>query len=364
MLLHNWSISKKQMFYIILFIKKQKKVCKNKNLQKKWLSLPPQKSQLHHLHLHDLRLQKYKKIGTMSHDFALTLKSLKETVITYDTYMEDIMFLDFDHTAFDKVKNYIPLNPSRYDSLLFIGISSGEMELQIDYLAHQVQKNSIIFIMPTHITSFKKGSDNLKGWVLAISRSYLSKLSFTNQQQPVVISYMQVKKNPHTVFEPAEFQSLYKSLEFVRSKMRDQGHIFYKEAINIALKMFFLDLGNYYLCKREHYITPTLTRKEELFIDFQNLLRENCMKQHEVGFYANKLCITTQYLTTILKEQSGKSASQWIQEALIIEAKGMLKSPRTNIQQIADELNFPDQSTFGKFFKKHAGMSPLSFRKS
>jgi len=300
----------------------------------------------------------------MSHDYAQTISSLKETVISYDVYKDDIMFLDFDYAAYDKVIHYIPINPTRFDSLIIIGISSGEMEIQIDYVSHHIKKNSIIFIMPTHITSFVKGSSNLKGWVLAISKSYIPKLSFSNQEQPVVISYMQLKKNPHMVFEPAEIQSLNSSLEYVRSKMRNQVHLFYKETVNIALKMFFLDLRNFYLCKREHYITPILTRKEELFIDFQNLLRDHCVKQHDVKFYADKLYITTQYLTSILKEQSGKTACQWIQEALIIEAKGMLKSPRINVQRVADKLNFPDQSTFGKFFKKHAGISPLAFRKS
>ena len=300
----------------------------------------------------------------MPHDFTQTIASLKETVISYDSYGEDVILIDFDHTAFNKVRNYIPLNPFRYDSLIFIGLSSGEMEIQIDYASHGIKQNSILFIMPTHITSFIKGSNNLKGWVLAVSKSYIPELSFPNQQQPVVISYMQLKKNPLTVFEPSEFQNLYKSLDFVRSKMRNPAHLFCRETINIALKLFFLDLGNYYLCKKEHYITPTLTRKEELFIDFQHLLKDNCMKQHDVKFYADKLCITTQYLTSILKEQSGKSASRWIQEALIIEAKGLLKSPRINIQRVADELNFPDQSTFGKFFKKHVGISPFAFRKS
>ena len=300
----------------------------------------------------------------MPHDYTQTIASLKETVISYDTFKEDIMILDFDHTTFDTVKNFISMNPSSIDSIIFIGIIAGEMEIQVDYISYEMKKNSILFIMPTHITFFVKGSNNLKGWVLAISKSYLPSLSFANHQQPVVISYMQFKKYPLTVYEPDEFQSLYKSLDVVRSKMRNQVHLFHKENINLALKMFFLDLGNYYLGKKDHYITPTLSRKEELFIDFQNLLRDFCMKQHDVKFYADKLCITTQYLTSILKEQSGKSASQWIQEALIIEAKGMLKSPRLNVQKVSDELNFPDQSTFGKFFKKHAGMSPFAFRKS
>ena len=128
--------------------------------------------------------------------------------------------------------------------------------------------------------------------------------------------------------------------------------------------MFFTDLDNLYLKKGKHQITASLSRKEELFDDFQTLLWEHCKKNRNVKFYADKLCITTQYLSSILKEQSGKSASRWIHEALITEAKGMLKSPRVNVQQVANELNFPDQSTFGKFFKKHTGTTPMTFRKS
>ena len=304
------------------------------------------------------------KRNVMSQSYVHNIDNIKEIVTSYDNYQDEVLLLEFDHTSLNELKNYAPINPSRFNSLVFIGLSEGEIEVQIDYVTHKAGANSIVFIIPAHITYFSKWSDNLKGWILAISNTYIPSLSFSNQQQPVVISYMQLKKNPLTVFEPAEYQSLYESLGFVRNIMRKQTHLFYRETINLALKMFFLDLGNFYLSKREHYITPTLSRKEELFIDFQHLLREHCKRQHDVRFYAGKLCITTQYLSSILKDQSGKSASQWIQEALMIEAKGMLKMPRINIQKIADELNFPDQSTFGKFFKKHAGISPLAFRKS
>jgi len=299
----------------------------------------------------------------MLQDFPQTVSMLKEAATSYDNFQNEVMILEFDHTSLDNLKCLLPLNPSRFDTLLFIGITTGELEIQMDYVTHQVSKNSIVFIMPTHITFFTKIGANLSGWVLAISKSYITTLSFSNQQLPVVISYMQLKKDPLTVFDANEYQKLSESLNYVKNKIHKPTHLFYKETINVALKMFFLDLGDYYLCKKEHYITASLTRKEELFIDFQNLLRDNCMKYHDVKFYADKLCITTQYLTSILKEQSGKSTSQWIQEALIIEAKSMLKTPRINVQQVSDELHFSDQSTFGKFFKKNTGFSPLAFRK-
>ncbi|MDR2776151.1 MAG: helix-turn-helix domain-containing protein [Tannerella sp.] len=295
--------------------------------------------------------------------FANSLTSLREAASSFDNYQDDVVILEFDTSSLNELKNLVPSNPSRFEAAILIGISEGEMEIQIDYVTHKVDKNSLTLIMPFHIAYFEKGSNNLKGWVLAISQSYMETLHYS-KHRPIVISYIELKKYPLTDFNAVEYKSLYSSLDFVRSKIHQHAHLFYNEVINTALKMFFLDLGNIYLSKRDHFTTPSLSRKEELFTDFLNLLRKNCKNQHEVKFYADELCITTQYLSSILKEQSGKSASQWIQNALMVEAKRMLKTPRINVQQIANELNFPDQSTFGKFFKKHTGMSPMLFRKS
>ena len=290
-------------------------------------------------------------------------KAVKEVVTLYDSYKDEVAIMEFDHTSINDLRKFAPLNPTRFDALLLIGITDGELDIQIDYISYKAEKNSLTLIMPTHITHFIEGSNNLKGWILTISRGFLGSQAFSGQK-PTVISYMELKKNPLTVFDHDEYQSLYVSLDYIRGKMRKQTHVFYQETVRLALMMFFTDLGNLYFSKKKYHLTAVLSRKEELFADFQTLLRENCKKQHDVKYYASKLCITTQYLSSILKEQSGRSASQWIQEALMIEAKSLLKSPRINVQQVADKLNFPDQSTFGKFFKKHTGISPLAFRKS
>ena len=290
-------------------------------------------------------------------------KTIKEVVTSYDSYQDEVAIMEFDHTSINDLKKFAPLNPTRFDSLLLIGITEGELDIQIDYISYKAEKNSLILIMPTHITHFIEGSNNLKGWILTITKSFFGSQTFAGQK-PTVLSYMELKKNPLTFFDPDEYQSLYLSLDYIRGKMRQHTHVFYQETVKLALLLFFTDLGNLYFSKKKYHITATLSRKEELFADFQTLLREHCKKQHDVKFYAGKLCITTQYLSSILKEQSGRSASQWIQEALVIEAKDLLKSPRINVQQVADKLNFPDQSTFGKFFKKHTGISPMAFRKS
>lgn len=84
----------------------------------------------------------------------------------------------------------------------------------------------------------------------------------------------------------------------------------------------------------------------------------------DVAFYADKLCITSKYLTMVIKETSGKSAKDWIVEYIILEIKALLKNTNLNIQEIAIKTNFANQSSLGRFFRKHTGMSLSQYRMS
>ena len=302
--------------------------------------------------------------------FEDTVRRLNNIAVSSDVFQNDIMVMHYDQdyaTRNDtkgRIYQHYLRAPSRMDALLFIGVTSGSMELQVDYVNYSVSDYELMVILPTHITQMKYISPDLKAWLLMISTSYLDTLSQSKEKHPsALISYMQLKKHPLREFEPDKFRLLEKSLDFLCEKIRQPAHFFYQGLVNTALHLFLMELGNIYLDKRETMQSPTLSRKEELFADFLDLLSMHCKEQHEVSFYANRLCITSQYLSLILKEQSGKSASQWIQDALMLEAKILLKAPRISVQQVADELYFPDQSTFGKFFKKHEGISPIAFRR-
>ena len=148
------------------------------------------------------------------------------------------------------------------------------------------------------------------------------------------------------------------------SKVKEPSHFYQIGSLQNSFLGFLLEIGNILMSKKDHMVKPTLSRKDELFEQFLQLLFNHCKEQHVVTFYAEKLCITPQYLSLILKELTGKSANKWIDDALIVEAKILLKAPQATVQQVADMLHFSDQSTFGKFFKKHVGASPMEYRKS
>ena len=110
--------------------------------------------------------------------------------------------------------------------------------------------------------------------------------------------------------------------------------------------------------------SPTGTRRQEYVREFMKLVHLNHTRERSVSFYADKLLITPKYLSLIIKEATGRSAAKWIDEYVLMEAKNMLRFSGKNIQQIAYTLNFPTQSSFGKYFKHMTGMSPSEFQKN
>ena len=103
-------------------------------------------------------------------------------------------------------------------------------------------------------------------------------------------------------------------------------------------------------------------RKQGLYNSFLEYVELYHKENREVSFYAKKLCMTSKYLSQILKEVSGRSALEIIDEYAITTIKALLSSTSLNIQQISDEMNFPSQSVFGKYFKRLTGISPKEYR--
>ena len=95
---------------------------------------------------------------------------------------------------------------------------------------------------------------------------------------------------------------------------------------------------------------------------FINLVHTYCTTQRDVAFYADQLCISTRYLSAITKQVAEDSAKEIIDENLILELKMALQSTGMSLKEIADKYHFPDQSFFGRYFKKHTGMSPKEYR--
>ncbi|MDE5969866.1 MAG: helix-turn-helix domain-containing protein [Muribaculaceae bacterium] len=109
---------------------------------------------------------------------------------------------------------------------------------------------------------------------------------------------------------------------------------------------------------------PGPGRSTSYVTDFIKLLHANFMKERSVAFYAEQLCISPKYLSSVLKKYTRRSPGEWIDEYVILEAKNMLRFSGLSIQEVAYAMNFKSQSSFGKYFKNATGMSPTEFQKN
>ena len=283
--------------------------------------------------------------------------SLKSRLYMYESYQADILVADL--SSQDVFLN----DPVRVNALQVLLVLEGSIDLSIDYVLFQASTNTVVTIMPTHITKVMKYSPNFKGRLMAVSRAFLEQSMIPNHSSSM-IQYMKIRKNPTILLQESEIKTLDESMLRLRQTILQTSHHLQRLLIQNTLMGFFIEMGNIFSERKEYNTPPSLTRKEELFESFLRILYMYCKEQHVVSFYAEQLYITPQYLSLILKELTGRSANKWIDEALMQEAKILLKAPQATVQQVADALHFSDQSTFGKFFKKHAGMSPMEYRKN
>ena len=175
--------------------------------------------------------------------------------------------------------------------------------------------------------------------------------------------FLHVKDNPKINLDEEESEMLFSFIEFIRSKLIRTDHIYRREIVQSLFMGFCYEVSAIF---RRTLATTSqqLNRNEILFKELMQLIVTHYKTERSVGFYAGKLCLTDKYLTRIIREVSGKTISEWIKTALIFDAKSQLKYTRKTIQEISNDLNFPNPSFFGKFFKQHMGMTPKAYRMS
>ena len=104
------------------------------------------------------------------------------------------------------------------------------------------------------------------------------------------------------------------------------------------------------------------SREQTIFDRFIQLVNQHCAAQHQISYYADRLCLTERYLSTVIRQTSGVTAKEWIDRALIVRIKVELMHTDKPVARIADDLNFPNPSFFSKYFQRLTGLTPGIFR--
>lgn len=252
--------------------------------------------------------------------------------------------------------------PSRLNALI-IGVGTeGETSLTSNLQEFRLKKDSLFIFSPKHILQVQS-NNRFKAHLIVIAPDFLKRINIdTKRMMPL---FLQFGSLPYMELTQAESQSLRSFISMVEQELKGSETDFSSEIIGglIAATIYKVgDILTHYLTEHPEVDSPIHNRAEEYFRQFTELLGEHYKHERSVGFYARQLCITPKYLTTLIKRISGKSVSEWIDNYVILEAKTLLKYSNMSVQEIAYYLNFPNQSFFGSYFKRNAGMSPSQYK--
>ena len=252
--------------------------------------------------------------------------------------------------------------PSRLNALI-IGVGTeGETSLTSNLQEFRLKKDSLFIFSPKHILQVQS-NNRFKAHLIVIAPDFLKRINIdTKRMMPL---FLQFGSLPCMELTHAESQSLRSFISMVEQELKGSETDFSSEIIGglIAATIYKVgDILTHYLTEHPEVDSPIHNRAEEYFRQFTELLGEHYKHERSVGFYARQLCITPKYLTTLIKRISGKSVSEWIDNYVILEAKTLLKYSNMSVQEIAYYLNFPNQSFFGSYFNRNAGMSPSQYK--
>jgi AraC-like DNA-binding protein len=211
-------------------------------------------------------------------------------------------------------------------------------------------------LLPDQILEFTESSEDLEGMVVLMSERFTDRLNIK-----VDFDLMQTFQSQRVI--PLNEEALATMLQFcemVKRLSQFPDHPFLMEtAVNLT-RAFFFGAG-YFFHQRPEAVAHS--RGEQLVDGFLKLVQMHCRQERQLDFYAQELCISSKYLAATVKTVTGKTAGDWIEDYVMLEAKAMLTNTDMTISQISDHLHFPDTSTFGKYFRRHTGLSPKEFKK-
>lgn len=252
----------------------------------------------------------------------------------------------------------LPEGHFKTDVTTTIIYEKGWVRVSIDMKEYTVKAPSVVNFLPDTIYNVMECSEDLEYKIVIFSKNFTDNLFLNlDRMHPLRTA---VQNNP--VNEGAEHVYVYNKYLSMLIDLTKRSDSPYKleAAKHLTLATFYsFSLTRHSVpdSKEEH-----VGRKDELYSDFVALVRRHYRSCRDVAFYADKLCVTVKYLSQVVKEKAGRPALEFIEQYVITECKALLLSTTMSIQQIADELHFPSQSVFGKYFKRVTGMSPREYR--
>jgi AraC family transcriptional activator of pobA len=276
-----------------------------------------------------------------------------------DLYADKLVGPDFFITD-EKQLLSLSEYPYRSDGYIIGICTRGTAQVEVNLQIYQSRPDAMLLATPFHTLRIYNSSPDFLCRFIVFSKAFLTE---NNVNSHFLESFSYFKSASLPVIYPTheEITMLLDIYMLMKKKLEREEHPYRMEISRSILTSLLYEVESIY--ENHHVmIKGKQTRKQELNVLFQELVFHHYREHRNVQYYADALYVSSKHLTETIKEVTGRTAGEWIDDAVILEAKVLLRNHDISIARIAEDINFPDQSSFGKYFKNHTGLSPSDYR--
>ena len=255
--------------------------------------------------------------------------------------------------------------PFRIDCYMAADCVEGCADCTINLTEYHLRSGSVLIFTPgniVRITEPEQTVQNLRLTLICASTSFLTGVGINPSR--FLVEAMDVLRDPCIHLSADETAMLHQYVNLAIDITKTNSQFAHESIAGLVSSVFYQFAGFLADSKRREDMEKPVrtTRQRQMLEQFIKLAINDHTREHLVGYYADKMCVTPKYLSKIVKEASGRSVPEWLNELLILDAKNMLRHSDMTIKEISALLNFPSQSFFFRFFKNHTGLTPTQYR--
>lgn len=248
------------------------------------------------------------------------------------------------------------------DRTVILLCTGGELSINVEMMPYVVKENDLLIVMSGSFLEYAAASKDFSCSGVILPDKFLSTEDGIDRKDSLS-AYMFITHNPIIpITDQDAAASILNYIGMVRGLV-EHRHPYAEKIIRHLSVAFFYGFGYYY-----HNVGKLRCDSQDngtrLLYEFLDLVGHHFRTERKVSYYAMAMGLTPEYLSLTVKSASGKTPKEWIESFVLSEAKVLLRNGAVSILQISEILNFPNQSFFGKFFKRLMGQSPKTYRES
>lgn len=267
------------------------------------------------------------------------------------------IYSDDELMVCDNISDYPNISTARPDFNIAVVCKAGRVEADFNGKHYEINHNQLCLCRSGVIISNIMITPDFRCEMIFISDKLLAEV--LKAQLPIWTKAF--FPNSVLVFDDnVQHISLTEALRMI---FADSKSPYKKEIILCMLRAGFLMMAEFLEQVSLRNKSDSFSRSEVVFQSFMELLSRRKVKKSEVGSYADELCVSAKYLTTVCIKQSGRSAVDWINQFVMDDGAHYLKNTELSMKEISEQLGFANHSFFGKYVKAQVGTSPAEYRK-